>query len=57
MAVAVEIFNTLPNRLKYGDGYAMQGYWEIEEVLAFKEIRADQERERQLTQHLTQYQT
>ena len=39
VAVAVEHFHELPNRTKYGAGYVMRDHREIEEVLAYFELR------------------
>jgi hypothetical protein len=45
VAVAVEDLHELPNRVIYGPNYVMQSREEIEEILAFREIRADQREE------------
>ena len=43
--MAVEHLHELPNRMIYGPFYVMQSHEEIEEILAFLEIRADQREE------------
>jgi hypothetical protein len=51
VAVAVEYLHELPNRMIYGPFYVKQSREEIEEILAFLEIRADQAREREEARH------